>query len=266
MKRLVPLLLVLALIGCATAQDEELEEARFALDRGDWAKAISTADEVLAGEPSNVGAGLILAAAYAGRGGFKLLDLATIISNDIHRRDLFGAIHDFVVFISGLNHDDIRTAIITLLERIIPEPPFGHMHFIDYQFQVGILMVIEAYTLPTVLAQPNPDGPIDTNAITEAIKDIVLSDLIDYDDHLTDAGLSESDSLIRNARETYCVLHNVSQSAEGFDVEALRDLVLCQLSDNDGADLTEENFQSQLVSSCSDFDYGACEGAGDTEL
>lgn len=265
MRKCLILLSFFAIIGCASLDDEQVETARFALDRGNWSSAIANASEVLERDPSNTKAALIISSAYAGRGGFRLLDLASLIANNLHRRDTFDIVHDFNALVGSLDMADVRTAIETLRTRVNPVPAYGHVHFIDYHVQLGVLMLVEAFTLPSYAAQPIEDGPIDASAITEEMKEIVLDDLLGFDDNLVEAGLSEDDGLVKNARVTFCVLQNASETDEGFDLAAFRDLVLCHLSPDDGASLGPDDFESALITSCNDFDYEACSSVGDTE-
>ena len=62
------IILVLACIfaSCASGTNEKLDEARFALDSGDFDTAISKAGSVLTGDRANVEAALLLASAHAG--------------------------------------------------------------------------------------------------------------------------------------------------------------------------------------------------------
>lgn len=263
-----PLLLLLASMAmpaCSNSDEATVEEAKYALDSEDWDESISLAMSVLNSDPSNVRAALVASSAYAGRGGFRILDLLIPISQDIKSRDLFGAIYDVLIERGSVNVNDIRQAIRVILENVSPEPEVDNKNFVDYHFQYGILMVLEHYALPSFTARPVKDGPIDVNAITAEIKDIVQNDMILFDEALVDAGLAEDDEIIENNRQTYCVLQRASTTSDGFDLEVLRDLVLCQLSPEDGAELTAADFQSSITS-CDDFAYDACTDQPDTTL
>jgi len=258
---------IVAIVSCANSSQINIEEAQYAIDRHDWDQAIYLAKSVLESEPSNIKAALVLAAAYAGKGGFRVVDLAEVIANDIHRGRIMGALHNAMLMIGSVDMEQIRNAIYYLLERVNPLPQFGHLHFIDYQFDVGLLLVIEGHVLPTIIAQPLLDGPIDVNQITQEIADRVQQDLVNFDNYLLNAGFTEDDDILVHSRETYCVLENASGRTDGFDLEVLRDLTLCQLSPNNGADLGPDDFQSGKVTACTDFDYNACSSVdtSDTE-
>lgn len=263
---LVLVLLTLIAGACATTLSEELEQAHYALDRGDWDSAILHGSNALAEDPSNVEAALLLSAGYAGRGGFSIVPLISVIADSTRNNDIFDSVLESVEE-TITNPDDLRTSIIVLLRDLTPLPDFSHPLFTDHQFQVSVLSSIEAFFLPSHAAQPTIDGPITPENITQDIKDIVQGDLVDVDDIYINGGLNSDNELVKHVRLTYCVLKDASSSASGFDLEVLQDLVLCQLSPNNGADLSSANgdFISPNIDSCSDFDYSACEDAGPTE-
>jgi hypothetical protein len=72
--------------ACSDSDEATVEEAKYALDSQDWDKSIELAMSVLDSDPSNVRAALVASSAYAGRGGFRVLDLAVPLSQDIKRR------------------------------------------------------------------------------------------------------------------------------------------------------------------------------------
>ena len=256
--RILLILSIVTVVSSANSSQISIEEAQYAIDRHDWDQAISLARSVLESDPSNIKAALVLAGAYAGKGGFRVVDLAEVIADDIHRGKVMGALHRAMLMIGEVDMSQIRNAIYYLIERVSPLPAFGHLHFLDYQFDVGLLLVIEGHVLPTIIAQPLLDGPIDVNQITQEIADMVQADLVDFDNYLVNAGFTEDDDLMVNARQTYCALEHASGRTDGFDLEVLRDLTLCQLSPNNGADLEPSDFQSGKVTACTDFDYDDC--------
>jgi hypothetical protein len=269
--RIIKNILILALLtmivgACATTINEELEQAHFALDSGDWDGAILHGSNALAEDPSNVEAALLLSAGYAGRGGFSVMPLIGVIADSTRNNDIFDSVRDSVEQ-TITDPNDLRASIIVLLRELTPLPDSSHPLFTDHQFQASVLASIEAFFLPSHAAQPTMDGSITPENITQDIKDIVQSDLLDVDDIYINGGLNPDNELVKHVRLTYCVLKDASSSASGFDLEVLQDLVLCQLSPNNGADLSSANgdFISPNIDSCSDFDYSACEDAGPTE-
>ncbi len=258
--------ILLLLFGCATSYNEDLEDARFALDNGTWDNAISHASAALEAHPDSIEAALILSAAYAGRGGFRLIPLAQVIADRVHRRDLFDVVHDEIAR-NFYERADIRSAILVLTEQLLPAPHNEHALFTDHQFQLGMLLAIEAFA-SALAVQPALGGNIDPTTIDAAIEAIVEENLLRADDALINAGLDEEDELVRNIRQTYCVLKNHSIREEsGFDQSILQDMVHCQLAEDDGAELSADagDFQSPHITTCADFDYDSCDEAASTE-
>lgn len=254
---------LLIITSCGAPSDEaRLEEAKYALDSGAWNTAIAKSIAVLDEEPGNVRAALFCAAGYAGRAGIRLLDLLAAIATSTHRHDLFDSVHDSI---GGMNIDttDLRSSITTLTNRLQPQPEDGNAYYDDHQFKAGVLRALEAYIINVVVAQPTPADPIDVSKITDTMKDTVQEDLIEGDKNLINSGLSEDNDIIKSIRSTYCVLKNASTSASGFDTSALRDMVKCQLSPNNGEGLSKDggDFESPNINTCDDLDYDACENA-----
>ncbi len=262
MKSVLSLLAVLMLVfigSCGSAVDHNLEAARFALDKGNWDAAIQAGTAALADEPGNVEAALLISSAYAGKGKFKLLTLASIVSDVAKRKDLFASMYDGLAPISA-DPAFLHSAIFALVNGLNPQPDISNIYYLDQQFQRGLLFLIESLALSPLTAKPDPNGPIDTSRITAPIKDIVQDDLKEFDQALIDSGLSPDDPIVVNGRYTYCVLRVKSGMADGFDIDILRDMNKCQLSPNDGADLSRDNgdFSSPVINKCSDFDVPDC--------
>lgn len=264
LRSLVILFFSLLLTACATSMNEELELAKFALDRGDWEAAIEHGKNALTEDPSSALAGIYLADGYTGRAGISITKVSAIIADTVTKEDLFDAIHDsLVITIKDMN--DLALAIDTLEHGVDPDPPTSDRHFIDFYFQLAMLSAIEACGKPVLLSQPEIDGPIDVKNITEDVRETVSDDLMIADNYLDQTGVDPSNELFRHIRQTYCVLKNASSSASGFDLAALRDMVLCQLSPDNGAALPPSSFESPKIGSCNDLAYDACENAGPTE-
>lgn len=256
-----------AFSGCASSSDTGIEEAKFALDSGDWDKAIQSASAVLADDPSNVEAALALAEAYAGRSGITVMKLMTTIADRTKDRDLFDAVQDVAIDrpTKRVHMGDLGSAIDTLANQLKLEPAPKNSLYPDVLFETAVLRIIEAFLTPSYAAQPDNEGAIDAENITEDDRARVQDDLLQADNELEAAGVSDSDGLITNMRETWCVLKNLSAPFDGISLSVLRDLVLCQISTDDGNALTAADFESPNITSCSDFDFSACSAAGPTE-
>lgn len=264
LRSLAVLFFCLLFTACATSLNEELELSKFALDHGDWEAAIAHGKNALADDPSSALAGIYLADGYTGRAGISITKISAVIADAATKEDLFDAIHDGLV-LTIKDMEDLSRAIDTLENGVTPGPATSDRFFIDFYFQLAMLSAIEAYGKPALLSQPEIDGPVDVKNITEDVRETVSDDLLVADNYLEETGIDPSNELFRHIRQTYCVLKNASSSASGFDLPALRDMVLCQLSPDDGAALLPSAFESPKIASCSDLDYGACENTGPTE-
>lgn len=262
------LALFLHVIGCATSTQTDVEETRYALDRGDWNRAIEFGEDAMANDPGNVEAALMLSAAYAGRGGLVLSKLAKAVAEATRTRDLFDVMQDLFWAESNSRLDpyDLRLAIDTLLLTLTPTPSTTNPLYKDHRFQHGLLLIVEVFLLPAILAQPEADDPVAAENIGEAVTDWFEEDLLEADDAFTAADIADDDPMVQNIRSTWCVLRTAGPDADGFDVRALRDLIRCQLSPNDGADLQPTDFEMPGIASCDDFAYDACDNAGPTTL
>lgn len=252
-------LIAAACLGCASGVEQDLDLARFALDRGDWDDAILHAQAAFTADPTNLRAMLDLSSGYAGRSGFKTLPLLAAIADERSRTDMMHAIRE-AVGSTITNIDDLRRAIEVLQTDIEPSSS-EYIYYVDYYFQLGVFTAIEGIALAPLHAQPVPGGPIDVNSITEVDRVIEDQDLRDADEFLVEGGLPADNEIIVNIRQTFCALVRASTVPEGFDLAALRDMTLCQLSPDDGAALAPGDFQSPAITSCSDFDYSLCEEA-----
>jgi len=261
MRRIFSAVLLAALFflfaGCASNVNEEIEHAKFALDSGDWDSAIFHAREALTNDPSSVQAALQLSAAYAGRSGFRVMSLLTAITDERRERDLFDAVREAIG--STISRpEDLRTAIEVLIRDLYPQPSPEHPYYLDYFFQLGVFMAMEGYGLPSIRDRPDADGPIDVRNISEEDRQIVEEDFIGADEYLVEGGIPPDNDLVENVRQTYCALVRASGIGSGFDLAALRDITLCQLSPDDGAGLLPGDFESPNITGCGDFDYSPC--------
>ena len=269
MKMMLKLLLIVAiaaLASCGARQiDDQIERGQFALDSGDWDAAISYGHAALDADPANVEAALLLSSAYAGRSGFGVMKLTAAIADATRQKDIFSSVRDAMENTIH-NPDDLHEAIKVLIEEFMPMQP-DHIRYDDVGLQTALLMLIEAFGIPAIAAQPISGGPIDVRNITPAMQEVVERDLIAADNRELDSGISPADTLITGMRITYCVLRLASGSTDRFSLDALRDLVHCQLAPNDGAELSAANgdFLSPDIISCTDFQFDICAEAGDTQ-
>jgi len=272
---LVIALAVISMAGCATSTNKDLDSARFSMDGGDWDNAISKAGAVMASDSGNVQAAILLSSAYAGRGGVRILSVSADIAELENSGNEFKAAHDALLnaihqSLVGrtTNLDDLRSSVVALNTTLDPQPTSDNPFYTDQQYQLGILEAIEAFGLSSVTSQPEIDGTITPTDITEEQKDITVSDFVNADDNLINGGTAEDNQLVKNVRQNYCVLQTASIGSSGFDLVALQDLNLCELTP-EGADreaLVPADFQSTTITACTDFDFDGCENAGDTTL
>lgn len=252
--------------ACGRQLDNLVEEARFALDSGDNATAITKAEEALVIDPNDFDAALIRSAGYAGRAGVDLFKIAKEITKSGAEDEVFNLIHDTLVAAlcttscaQGLS--DLRAAVTALT---------GFTGAIkrakEYRFQLGILQTIEAFGRPSITAQPTLAGAITATSITGSTAtsgsdaQIVRDDLVAADTNLLAADIASDNVLITNIQKSYCVLKNRSADAtsgETFTTAELQDRVRCELDDN-RASLVAANFQSPTVTTCNDFNFSTC--------
>ncbi len=256
-----------ALPGCSTAKDAGVEQARLSLDKGEWDKAIQAAGEALADDPSDVESALLLSSAYAGRAGIQLSRIAAAIADRSRERDLFDLLQDeYRLFRSGgIGGPDLDLAIAALTDQLQPQPEAANPLYRDRFFQHGLLLVVKIFLRPAMLAQALEDAEIQAGVLGEENEGSVEQALLQADDAFLQSGLAEDDPMVQHVRQTWCVLRAAWGDSDGFDVRALRDILRCQLSPDDGASLTAADFESPSITSCSDFAYDACATAGPTE-
>ena len=261
------LLATLPLAGCSTAKDAGVEQARLALDKGEWDKAIEDAGDALANDPSSVEAALMLSSAYAGRAGVQLTRIAAAIADRSREHDLFDLVQDeYHRFRSGeIDGADLDLAIGALRDRLQPQPASSNPLYRDRFFQHGLLLVVKIFLHPAILAQAAEDAAIEARVLDEETEESVEQSLLAADDAFLESGLAEDDPMVQHVRQTWCVLRAAWADSDGFDVRALRDILRCQLSPDDGAGLVAADFESPSITSCSDFTYDACATAGSTE-
>ena len=271
MKLLIKYSLFLILIGAflgsscgADKSQQHVEDAKFALDQRNWSSTISHAEAALDYDPSNVQAVLLLSAGYLGRTGFVVMEFGSVLADRAKKYDIFGAIHELMNK-DTFNRADLNASLSVLKNNVTPLPGASHPLYFDYMFQRGMINFLTVYADTSYVAQESDDEDIDPTDITEAMADIAEEYLSDAEDELIAAGLGETDDLVMNLRETYCVLDTLSTADDDFDLSILQDMVHCQLAPDDGADLSDDDFISDDIDSCSDFYLTSCDDAGPIE-
>lgn len=250
--------------SCAVTSTDDLEEARFSLDGGDFATAV-TKLESLTGIATNHEATLLLASAYAGRAGLDLLSLAKVLSTESNETEIFKKIHEALVGVldstNGLT--DIGRAITTLNSFATANDPSA-TDTAERRYRLGMLQMIRAFIFPTITAKPTSGAAL--NPLLILTKDDVQSDFIASDNNLTNdgstGGLATDNQLVDVLRKNFCALKERS-AASGFTVAELQDLTLCQLTSNP-SNLRAADFQSASITLCSDFSF-SCTGSNGTD-
>lgn len=229
--RIKSLLLVLALplfINCASDELGALEAAQFALDAGDYDTAITEAETALAADATNVDASRILGSAYFGRSGIDFFDLSEGVLDLSESTDSnFQQIAD--VLPSTATAADLRSAITSLLDADGIDGADLDGTIADAAFDLGLMEAIESFSIGVYSS--DYFGTFDVSAISDDDAASVQEDLINFDNHLIEAGIDSTESFIAEIRQTYCVLEPIS-AGEGFTTEEYQCLVGCQLDDN----------------------------------
>lgn len=272
--QITSLLALLIISGCgASTTNQSLDKAYFNLDNcstsstGPCDSAIAQADTVIAIDSNNSEARIIKSSALATRGGFNILNQLSQLTqaSGTSFQTKFADMHTSVINTIS-NITDLRSAIDALPTSSAPTDT-TNQRYNDYYFQLGILQAFEAFTQPTYLAQPTTDATVDVTQITS--KTDVQNDFLQAEPNLYQSGITGSTikgwDIVKALRQNYCVLKNVS-AGTGFQIEALRDLVKCQLCvsgvhcDRAAADMILGR-DLELVATCNTFDWTACNNA-----
>lgn len=284
---ILPVIGFLFFTACgAETNDADTDAAQFALDNcsttntAPCTTAIAEADKLLAANANNSEAALIKSSALATRGGIDLLQVMSKLTetgtteSDTRK---FRTIHaSLVSIVTSLT--DLRSAITTLSG--ITAPLATASNYKDFYWQLGILQTIEAFTMPSINAQPVADATVDIAATTAIDTDETANaedDFVNADDNLILGGIANSTTtgweLVNFIREYYCILKTQAGTdgvATGFDAAQLRALMRCQL--NTEAVITSlttnAEFPGTTMVTCNTFDTalnGACNNAGDSE-
>lgn len=170
----------LLFFSCATDTQKDLEQARFYLDQGDYAKAKALVEPILASEPNNNEAKFILGSALVGnfalskKAGCKATDtgylgiLACLLddseSTDTNGLKTFGRIAPE----DSANNDDIAQAVsllsdITTYSSVLPEKDVALQRLVARSFAISSLFQKVGANSDNLkcnsnLSDPNKDG------------------------------------------------------------------------------------------------------------
>lgn len=263
-------LTLVMLLGCANGIQDSLDDARFALDVGDYTQAVNSADAVLTADATNMEAAILKATALAGRIGIELTKIADDL---IDTAGTTGTNKDFdtlrtafaSIFNKSSDFTDLRTAITTLTG--LTAPAVGDPNRPDFYFLLGLLQTMEAFNLPTLTAAPagSAADSYDPSTLTTTHRTNVEADFLSADDNLVNAGIAADNNLIDTLRQNFCAMKGATTGdavGQGFSLTQLRDLMRCQLDDN----TSSPNTAFESVANCNEFTFSACSGAGDTAL
>lgn len=216
--------------ACASSEIANLEEAKFALDQGNYSEAISKATAAISEDSSNVEAYRILASAYFGRSGLDFLDIAEGIT-DLQNSGVsnFQQIAD-VLPSSGVTLSDLRAAIETL-EDIpgITATSTEDEGLQDAAFDLAIMQTVEHFALGVYGS--GFFGTFDPTGISDSNRSSVQEDLINFDNRFILSGVDSGEDFISEIRQTFCLLEPLS-AGEGFTTSEYQAFVGCELSDD----------------------------------
>lgn len=241
--------------SCASNFNKNIEDCLFALDKAQYASAVTKCQKAVNNRGSDEEANMYLSAAYAGRAGVDILEIEKQLSETSNEETAFRDVHAALVGgIGASGLPDLRSSIVTLSNYIAAGyTPIDSENFYG---QFGLLEAIEAFALPSLTAQPVSGGTITPTSITDTEKGFAQTDFIDSDDYLVTGGWGSDHQLMKALRKNYCVLKNIT-GGPGFTTAVLRDQVLCQLTP-DPTTLTPADFEA--VAACSDFNFSVCTG------
>lgn len=241
----------ITITACGSAVNKDLDDARKALNNGDYASAISSATSASTADTTNLEALLLLCSGYAGQAGVNLLEITKQLTDTATSSTAFDLVHDTLLTTMTTNGctiatclGDLNTAITTLTTTFT-----GTIGNYDtylqkqYYFQLGILQYIQALGLPTLTAQPTAAGTITPGDITAAINTTTQNDFVSSYSNLTNTttGITTANALATTLSTNYCVLKAASVTAgtaSGLNLGVLQDQALCQLSPTSATDVT----------------------------
>lgn len=220
----------LGLGACASSLLGNLEEARFCLDDEDFACAIEAATAALDADNTDVEAARILASAYFGRSGMDFLEIAGGMLDLQDSADAnFAAIAD--VLPDDADLADLRLAIETLeaITGVDGADVSDDEQLADAVFDLSIMQMVEHFAIGVFNSGFKADA-FDVSGISSDDAEVVLDDLIDFDNRMIASGVESDTSFISEVRQTFCILEPLS-AGDGFTVTEYRALVGCQLEE-----------------------------------
>lgn len=233
-KTVLTLVLAVSFLNCASTEISNLDDARFALDKGDYTTAITKATNAVNADSTNIEAARVLASAYLGRSGVDYLELAQTVvdlSNNISNT-VNSTNNPFTAFADALpttiTLSDLRSAIATL-EALsgIDDATIADEGLADAVFDLALMQTIEMYAIG--IYGSNYNTSLDATQITSTQSDAVQADMVAFDNRLIGSGLDSTESFLSDLRRTFCMLEPLSASA-GFTLTEYQALVACQLS------------------------------------
>ncbi|MDO8461951.1 MAG: hypothetical protein Q7S98_03710 [Deltaproteobacteria bacterium] len=250
--------LVLA-AACAKSGDAVLDEAKFLIDRQEYEAATIKLDAAIleadsggtvATDADAVELRRLASSAYFGLSKLTILDIASDVSSfpdDGDENDFL----QFACLVDTLDvsrFDSIQTSIKRLTD--LGAAALAEETNKSVSFQAGITELVEAFGLPPRKGSTaNTAGLVEGASITpcakstftltiasmtEADKNKVLNDFVNADDHFRNAGIKETDAIMKALRENYCRL-KVQDPSPGFRLVDLQAQIVCQLSDTNPA-------------------------------
>lgn len=232
MKRFQKLLLICTLplwVACAATDQANLEDAKFALDAGNYTTAINKASIAVANNSASVEARRILASAYLGRSGIDYLDLAQeIIDLDSATITSFRQIASVLPATADLN--DLRSAITTLQNTPgITASTITGSELQDAAFDLGVMQIIEHFAIGVY--NSNYFDSLDVDLLDADDKTNTQADLVNFDNRLIAAGVDSTEGYIQDIRHMFCVLEPIT-AEEGFTLAEYKSYIACQLSED----------------------------------
>ena len=248
----VILILSLCLAQCASSVDKNVEDAKFALDNDDFSAAISAADAALNEDPANAKAARILAAAYMGRGGFNMHDIAVKL---LDLQDLTDSNYTVLAPVMPDDGDlnDMRLAITTLqgLEGLefASLPTGGDVletdDLKDAAYDLGLIQMTFHYAVAIYNSNYKSDPDNYDVSLLDADDSDGFNDLeeaqqalVQFDNYLIAAGFDPADdtgSFIDEVRQTHCLMQGISSDV-GYSLATFQALVQCDLSEDSASE------------------------------
>lgn len=245
-------LLLFTLNHCALTADSALEDARFALDEGDYQEAIDAAQKAVDADSTSVEAYRLLGDAYFGLSGLNFLTLEKSIVDLQNSTDPdFSVIADALPDVSDVSSllANLRTAITTLQSTpgIDGTSATSNTKLAETAYDLALMEVIEQYAVG-VYGSNQKTGVLDVTLISQAQSDEALADSIAFDNEFILAGVSSTKDFISSIRQTYCMLKDLSGTSTDFTLAEYQALVGCQL---DSTNFNPANIAGSGVATCS---------------